>query len=59
MFLNYMDYVTVDKETVTESNEERRIFIIDESEKAMRVNMILVCVNSSFLTVTYTSFVHF
>lgn len=28
-----MDYVTVDKERVTESNEERRIFIIDESEK--------------------------
>lgn len=33
MFLNHADYVTVDKDTGTESNEERRIFIIDESEK--------------------------
>lgn len=43
MVLNHMDYVTVDKETVTGSNEERRIFIIDESERKRqqrKVNMI-------------------
>lgn len=33
MFLNHLDNVTVGKERVTGSNEERRIFIIDESER--------------------------
>lgn len=59
MFLNYMDYVTAYKETVTESNEERRIFIIDESEEAVKVDTVWECMNLSVLTVTYIVFVHF
>lgn len=62
MFLNYTDYVTVDRETVTESNEERRIFIMDESEKKRqrwKVNMIWECLSLPVLTVTYTVFVRF